>query len=132
MKRYWKTLLLLLATAALLLTACGPQTAELEVTMTDFAFDPAEVSVPAGAEVTLTLTNDGSVEHNWVLMESGYTAEAPFNEQDQENVSFEASVLPDETETVTFTAPSESGTYQIVCSIEGHLEAGMEGTLIVE
>ena len=132
MRKHWKTLLIALAAMTLLLAACGPQTAELEVTMTDFAFDPAEASVPAGAEVTLTLINDGSVQHNWVLMEQGYTAEAPFNDEDQANVVFESTVPADESETVTFTAPSEPGTYQVVCSLEGHLEAGMEATLTVE
>ena len=132
MRKYWKTILIAMAAMGLLLSACGAQTAEVEVTMTDFAFDPAEISVPAGAEVTLTMTNDGSVEHNWVLMEQGYTAEPPFNDEDQQNVLFEASVPADETETVTFTAPSEAGTYQVVCSIPGHLEAGMIGSLTVE
>ena len=131
MKRNLK-ILLLLATAALLLAACGPQTAELEVTMTDFAFDPAEVSVPAGAEVTLTLTNNGSIEHEWVLVEQGYTIEPPIDETDEANIYWEAEVPADETETFTFTAPETPGESQIVCIIEGHLEAGMEGTMTVE
>ena len=132
MKKHWKKLIFVMAALTLLLAACGPQTAELEVTLTDFAFDPANVSVPAGSEVTLTLINEGSVEHEWVLVEQGYTIEPPVDEQDEANIYWEAEVPADEIETFTFTAPETPGEYQIVCVIEGHLEAGMEGTLTVE
>ncbi|MFM8876138.1 MAG: plastocyanin/azurin family copper-binding protein, partial [Anaerolineae bacterium] len=36
-----------------------------------------------------------------------------------------------ETSTLTFT-PSEPGTYKIICSVPGHLDAGMTGELIVK
>ena len=36
------------------------------------------------------------------------------------------------TETVTFTAPTEPGEYQVVCGIEGYLEGGMLGELVVK
>ncbi len=39
---------------------------------------------------------------------------------------------PGATKTETFTAPSEPGTYTIVCGISGHLENGMEATLTVK
>lgn len=132
MKKYWKSMIAALAAAALVLAACGPQTATLSSGMAEFEFSPTSWTVPAGAEVTLTLSNDGTVDHNWVLMEGGYTAEAPFDEQDQTHVIFETTVEPGQTETVTFTAPDSPGTYQVVCSIAGHREAGMEGTLTVE
>ena len=38
---------------------------------------------------------------------------------------------PGATGTVDFT-PSEAGTYEFYCTIEGHKEAGMVGTLVVE
>lgn len=132
MQQHRTIIIALLAALCLMLAGCGPATAELSAGMTEFEFSPASWTVPSGAEVTLTLTNNGSVDHNWVLMVLGYLAEAPFNEQDQENVYFETTVEPGQTETVTFTAPESPGTYQVVCSIAGHLEAGMEGTLTVE
>lgn len=132
MRKHWKSLLVVLAAVGLLLTACGPQTAELEVTLSDFAFEPAQVSVPAGSEVTLTLTNEGSVEHEWVLVEQGYTIEPPVNDEDEDHIYWEAEVPAGETETFTFTAPDTAGEYQIVCVIAGHLESGMEGSLTVQ
>ncbi|MDL1944781.1 hypothetical protein FBQ99_20840, partial [Chloroflexi bacterium CFX2] len=32
---------------------------------------------------------------------------------------------------LSFTAPDQPGTYQIVCGMPGHLQAGMVGTLEV-
>ena len=39
---------------------------------------------------------------------------------------------PGERTSDTFLAPSQPGTYQVICKVPGHLEAGMEGELIVE
>jgi uncharacterized cupredoxin-like copper-binding protein len=114
------------------LAACGgPSTAELAMSMSEFSFSPASATVPAGAEVTLTLTNGGTIEHNWVLLDAGYQAAAPFDADDQANVAAETKVAAGEVQTFSFTAPSEAGSYQIVCSIPGHLEAGMTASLTV-
>jgi uncharacterized cupredoxin-like copper-binding protein len=113
------------------LAACGgPSTAELAMSMTEFSFSPPSASVPAGAEVTLTVTNNGTIEHNWVLLDAGYQAAAPWDADDQSQVITETSVPAGGSQTVTFTAPA-AGTYQIVCSIAGHLEAGMMASLTV-
>jgi uncharacterized cupredoxin-like copper-binding protein len=39
----------------------------IEITMTDYAYQPSDVTVPAGQEVTLQFTNAGSVEHYFVV-----------------------------------------------------------------
>ena len=115
------------------LAACGgPSTAEIAMAMSEFSFSPASASVPAGAEVTLSLTNGGTIEHNWVLLDVGYQAAAPFDADDQASVVAETKVAAGEVQTFTFTAPSESGSFQIVCSIPGHLEAGMTASLTVD
>lgn len=113
------------------IVACGPSTSEISTAMTEFAFSPSSSSVSAGSEVTLTITNNGSVDHNWVLMDAGYMVTTPFDEADQAKVFAETTVAAGDSTTFTFTAPSEAGTYQVVCSIGGHLEAGMEASLTV-
>ncbi len=114
------------------LAACGgPKTADLAMSMSEFSFSPASTTVPAGAEVTLTLTNSGTIEHNWVLLDAGYQASAPFDAGDQAYVVTETKVAAGAVQTFTFTAPSASGSYQIVCSVPGHLEAGMTASLTV-
>lgn len=78
-------------------------------------FDPVEVSVPAGATVRLTFTNESdSVPHNLTFGEPINAATA-------------TTVQPGDEETIEFTAP-EAGEYTFVCT----LHPGMEGTLVVE
>ena len=113
------------------IVACGPGTSEISTVMTEFAFSPSSSSVSAGSEVTLTLTNNGTFEHNWTLMDAGYTATGPFDATDRENVFAATTAAVGQSTNFTFTAPSEAGTYQVVCSIPGHLQAGMEATLTV-
>ncbi len=124
--------LLLLVVVGVALAGCGgPKTAQIQVTMTEFAFSPTTWTVPAGAEVTLDMTNSGGLEHEWVVMELGYTAEPPFDDVDEAHVLWEGEVGPGEVTSFTFTAPSEPGEYQVICGISGHFENNMVGTLTV-
>ena len=115
------------------LTACGssgPST-ELSFTMTDFAFDPSEYTVPAGKDITLHVTHHGAMEHSFIIMKYGTDAGDMFDEDDQANVLWEVDLQPGETETVHFTAPDQPGTYQVICGMPGHLQSGMIGKLTV-
>ncbi len=126
------SIVFMLALGTLLIAACGgPGNSEISVDMTEFSFTPSSNSVSAGSEVTVSLTNSGTLEHNWVVMEAGYTVDSPFDESDQANVLAETSVGTGGSSTFSFTAPSDGGTYQVVCSVPGHLEGGMQGSLSV-
>lgn len=115
------------------LSACGASGPEkISVTTTDFKFEPTSWTVSAGNEVELTLTNDGTLEHEWVIIKQGMEVTIPFDEDDEDKVYWEMEAQPGETNTETFTAPSEAGTYTVVCGIPAHLEQGMTGTLIVK
>jgi plastocyanin len=81
------------------------------VTITDFAFNPSTVTVPAGA-VSLSIANVGVVPHTFTV--DGLVT---------------ASVAPGQTTTVSFTAAD--GTYRIYCAVSGHASLGMTGTLVV-
>lgn len=117
-----RRLLLPLLTCTALLTACGsddessgPAPASGEdggttVTMKDLQFDPKQLTVKVGEEVTWV--NGESVPHNVVNAKEG---EEPKSE------------LFGEDGTYKFT-PKEAGTIEYVCTIH----PGMEGTLIVE
>jgi len=119
--------------SSLALTACGgggPST-NLTLNMTDFMFDPVDFVVPAGQEITMEASNLGAVEHEYVIFKYGVTAGDKFGPEDEENIYWEIEVMPGNTTTVTFVAPSEPGEYYVTCGIAGHLEAGMVGKLIV-
>lgn len=118
---------------SLILSACGgagPSTT-INVTMTDFHFEPMEYTVPAGQEITVNATNNGAVEHEFVVFNYGQTAGDKFGDEDEDNIYWEVEVQPGQTTNTTFTAPTEAGEYYVTCGIEGHLEAGMTAKLVV-
>ena len=66
-----------LAVLSIVMGACGGDGAstDLEVTTTDFEFSPNSWTIPAGEQISIVITNDGSVLHEWVLMQPGVTIE---------------------------------------------------------
>ena len=92
----------------------------LRVRAGDFFFDPAGVTVPAGQLVALTLQNFGQVEHDWLALADG------------ERAIVDAYVYADAGETATGVFTLDPGTYTVICTIQGHREAGMEGTVTAE
>jgi uncharacterized cupredoxin-like copper-binding protein len=139
MMRSPRTLAVALAIVAMALGACGnggePST-DLQVTTTEFAFSPASWTVPADQEVSIEITNNGTVVHEWVLLQPGVniTSEADLPDTEEELLAdfvyVEEEVDPGATKTLTFTAPA-AGTYQVICAIPGHFGGGMNATLTV-
>ena len=132
MKKYL-VLVVALFGMSLVLSACGgsgPSTT-IDVTMTDFHFEPMDFTVPAGQEITINATNNGAVEHEFVIFNFGMNAGEKFGDEDEENIYWEVEVQPGQSTTSTFTAPTEPGDYYVTCGIEGHLEAGMTAKLTV-
>jgi len=132
MKKLLKIAILFLV-LSLLLAACGGSGTTINVTLTDFAYDPSTITVPAGAEVTIRATNNGAVEHEFAIMKLGTSVEPPFGDKDEGNIFWEMDeIQPGSTKSDTFTAPTEPGEYEIICGLAGHIENGMVGKLIVE
>ncbi len=86
----------------------------VKIRLAEFKFVPNTVEVKAG-KVTFQLTNEGTVEHNFVITETGQRIEAipPGKEKD-------------------FAVDLKAGTYHIECDVPGHKEAGMTMTLVVK
>ncbi len=121
--------------AVLFLVSCGgkasgPST-KIDVTMTDFQFQPNAFTVPAGQEITLSAKNNGGVVHSFVIMNKGQSAGTEFTDADQPNVYWQVEIQPGGSTDTTFTAPPDPGEYEIVCHVPGHLQAGMVGKLTV-
>jgi uncharacterized cupredoxin-like copper-binding protein len=118
----------------LTLTACGSSNkATLNVTATDTGYDSKTYTVPAGAEVTLNLTNNGAIEHEFAILKLGEHVTPPFGEKDEDKILWELDgVQPGTSKSDTFTAPTEPGEYDVICGIPGHIELGMVATLIVK
>ncbi|MEX2195301.1 MAG: plastocyanin/azurin family copper-binding protein [Thermoleophilaceae bacterium] len=88
-----------------------------ELTLTadegELAWEPAELTAPAGS-VTITLDNPAEIPHNVTIEDTDAASET---------------VMAD---TTSLTTELEAGEYTYFCSVAGHREAGMEGTLTVE
>jgi uncharacterized cupredoxin-like copper-binding protein len=128
-----KIFLLTILMAALAAGCGGGGPVEVTVTLTDFAFEPASFSAPAGAEVSLTIQNNGALEHNFLVMNAGAEVADAWNEsEDAANVLFQQTNTAAGTSvTATFTAPTTPGDYQFLCSVPAHFEQGMHGTMTV-
>lgn len=117
-----------------LLTACGGANAAKtnhSITLTDFAYSPTQLTVPAGKEITLDAANTGAVIHNFIIMNFGTNAGTEWTADDDANVYWKLEIPAGGSANATFTAPSEPGEYEVVCSTPGHLQAGMIGKMIV-
>jgi plastocyanin len=109
-----------LAVIAISLFGCGGDDTggatdgALVVEASEFAFEPESVTIAADADVEITLDNVGAVEHDWTIEE------------------LDVHIHADAGETVTGTVNVPAGTYEVICRVPGHAEAGMVGTLIAE
>src|SRR5215212_1818108 len=129
-----RTLIIMAVLLSLTLVSCGETggaSTKINVTMTDFQFQPSQFTVPAGQEITFNSTNNGTVVHNFVVMKLGTTAGEFFDDEDVPNVYWETEILPGGSADTTFTAPSEPGAYEVVCRTEGHIASGMTAKLTV-
>ena len=104
----------------------------IHVTTVEFRFTPDAWTVYAGRPVKITITNNGYASHQWILLKHPNPTEQPSEDDIEDEAFWEIEVQPGETMTETFTAPSEPGDYPVVCSLPGHLERGMEATLVVK
>jgi len=116
-----------------LLVSCGRNGASttINLTISDYHFEPDTFKVPAGEEITVNIENAGFVSHQFVIFKFGKDAGGKIGPEDQENIYWRFEVRPGHSDSATFAAPSEPGEYYVTCGIVGHLEAGMFGTLIV-
>ena len=116
-----------------MLAACGtggPKTSHT-VIMSDFSYTPSRLLVPAGEAITLRISNEGAVVHNFIVMEAGAELGSDFDPADEAKAYWSLELQPGASQTATFPAPAEPGEYLIVCSTAGHYIAGMTGTLEV-
>jgi uncharacterized cupredoxin-like copper-binding protein len=100
----------------------------------EFAFEPASIAIPANTPVRIVLVNQGSVEHDWKVtgLRARIHREQHAGGHGQASAPGEIHLhaAPARRSTIELTA-TQPGTYEIVCTVPGHREAGMQGTLTV-
>lgn len=88
--------------------ATGPVT----LTMSEFSFSPKAVTVPVGG--SLQVTNSGTMPHNLSIDGGPATSD----------------IGPGDSRTLDLSSLS-AGTYEFTCTISGHADSGMKGTLTI-
>jgi uncharacterized cupredoxin-like copper-binding protein len=140
----------------ILATACGGATPSavdpslgrvIDVTMTEFTFSPATITLAPGEKVTFKLKNTGVVEHDFMAGRGatpgkGYAvdwiakavdgATPPHTHAGEAPMGEGVRVSADWILTLTVVVPQEKGEYEFGCFVQGHYEAGMKGKLIVQ
>mgnify|MGYP006274515153 CR=1 FL=1 len=95
--------------------SAGPTT--VAVTLTEFRIEPSIVHAPAGSDLRFEVTNAGTADHTFGVM-------APSGLIVTDTISSGTSA--------TFDVPAlDEGTYELLCSIAGHADAGMKGSLMI-
>ncbi len=125
----WARPLLLASVVALLAVGCSrgnddgssTTTTDEGVTITvslldTMSFEPSSITVAPGDEVTVILSNKGTLPHNFTI----------------EGLGVSVDVAPGETSETTFTAPTSPGEHKIYCNVLGHEGAGMVGSFTVQ
>lgn len=86
----------------------------VNVTAIDIAFEQTELTFPADTDITVVFTNNGALQHDWVVEGTDFATELLDGGGSQE---------------IVVNLPA--GEYTYFCSVAGHREAGMVGTLTV-
>jgi azurin len=130
MKPFAITAALGLATASLHAAArieIGTLVGKMKYDVENFRVDPGE-------EVTLVFTNTDEMQHNLILITPGphmpiaekawllgaEAVEKHYVPEDPRVLHYTKIIDPGQSETITFTAPSQEGDYPYVCTIPGH------------
>ena len=106
-------------------TPSGTPSGGLAVVMKDNLFEPAELTVKAGASVAFDLKNEGVAIHN--MRVAG--PDGSYN-TDDDAVSDPQLVNAGEAATLAWTAPAQPGEMKFQCDF--HVSVGMVGTITVE
>jgi plastocyanin len=113
------------ASAASSASATGgtAKVATVEITAKDTKFDKADISVPAGSQVTLKMTNQDTVIHNIAFY--------PDKSAVEKDAYFIGELFkgPNVTKTESFKAPDKPGSYYFHCDV--HPDQ-MNGTFTVK
>lgn len=127
---------LLSALCALLLMACGPGSqapAGVRVAASEFRFEPSSLTLKANEPTTLTFKNAGQTLHDLTIV-SGPGIPTPGTQASgdhmADNQPYHVAAEPGKEATLPLTLPA--GSYTFICSVAGHKELGMQGTINVQ
>lgn len=93
----------------------------MKIVATDLKFTPPTIQAKVGQPLTVILENKGVIEHDLAF---------PTMKADKPTSALKVVAKPGQTVALDFT-PTVTGNYEYVCTITGHKESGMKGTITV-
>ncbi|HYR92939.1 MAG TPA: hypothetical protein VEP48_01940 [Methylomirabilota bacterium] len=140
---------------SLLLAACvspaspSPPTAMIDagrvvrIELSEFAFSPPQLILQAGETVTLSLTNVGKVEHEFMagtnaMAGMGYRSDWLAKAKAKgaqigaaEHMGLSVRIPAGTTAKLVLMVPPQNAQIEFGCFVEGHYEEGMRGVIVV-
>jgi uncharacterized cupredoxin-like copper-binding protein len=102
------------------------------ITIRYSAFEPVDLSVPAGVPVTFVLVNEDPIDHEWLIGDEAFhEAHRTGTHATHGDVPTEVTIPALETARTTITF-DEPGEYAYICHLPAHEAYGMVGVLTVE
>jgi uncharacterized cupredoxin-like copper-binding protein len=89
---------------------------QITVEGTDFAFTPSTITVNKDQALEITFKNMGKFPHNLDILDLGVKTKT---------------IQPGSQDTISF-APQKAGSFQFLCTVPGHADKGMVGTITVK
>jgi len=139
-----RTMLLLLFVELLGVACAGDEEApaiqDVSLTATDIAYDATRLVLPVNQPVRLALENEGVLEHDFTIREIAVAdvhapAESEADDhamsEDVHDLALHVAAPANGGQAVLEFTPTEAGEYEYYCTVSGHKEAGMVGTLVV-
>ncbi|WP_408011492.1 cupredoxin domain-containing protein [Pseudalkalibacillus sp. A8] len=96
----------------------------------EYNFSPVDIKIEKGQSISILFENIGEVEHDFEIV--GLEADtSPYGHHHSQQANpVHVHAKPGEEKNFLFT-PLESGTFRFICTIPGHEESGMSGTIEV-
>ncbi len=88
----------------------------ITITLSDFKIEPATLNLKQGTTYTLVIKNNGPSVHDFAIKDLG--VQSPMIDSGKEA-------------TVQVT-PNKTGTFNAICTVAGHEQLGMKGTVTVQ
>ena len=97
-------------------TASAMSSTQITISGSEFAFTPSTFTVTKGEKVEITFKNTGKYPHNLSITDLNVKTKT---------------IQPGEQDVVSFV-PDKTGTFSFMCTVPGHADRGMKGTLTVK
>jgi nitrite reductase (NO-forming) len=94
---------------------------EIKIVATDLKFTPPTIQAKVGQPVKVVLENKGAIEHDIAF---------PTLKADKAAADLKVVAKAGQTVTLEFT-PTAAGSFEYICTVPGHKEAGMKGKINV-